>query len=174
MKVETISASPYHVGMIPPFKCDVPSHDHSKTMSTPNPSSALPESVVQKQTAYLQSLPALNPKWPPDVRAVYATIRDRLFDVGLQAQTVVDACGIRTNDIYTRFHVFVGSPIKAFIIHHRMEFAKHLLRHESIPVYLVAHAVGYASSSGFSTSFKRHVDCSPTAYRKQKEEREEE
>jgi len=102
-------------------------------------------------------------------RAVYDTLLDRLFDVGLTAQAVVEDCGIRSHNIYSRFHLFVGTPIKSFVIHHRMECAKRLLRHDSLPIFRVAYAVGYASAGGFSTTFKRYEGCSPSAFQKREE-----
>lgn len=125
-----------------------------------------PEIIEGEKTAYLEAFPASNPDWPPDVRAVYRDLRNHLFDMGLEAQSVVENCGIGSHDIYSRFRHFTGRGIKEFIIYHRLELAKRLLRRESLLVSQVAFAVGYASSSGFSATFSRWHGCSPSTFQK--------
>jgi AraC-like DNA-binding protein len=101
-----------------------------------------PQHIVEaERAAYHDELPAPAPDWPPDVRAVYDILLDRLFDIGLTAQAVVEDCGIGSHSIYSRFHLFVGTPIKSFVIHHRMACAKRLLRHGTIPIFRIAHAL---------------------------------
>lgn len=140
----------------------------AERLSSPPPRD--PQQIVEaEQAAYRDELSAPEPDWPPDVRAVYETLHHRLFDVRLEAQNVVKDCGIGSRDIYSRFHFFVGTPIKAYVIGHRLECAKRLLRHDTIPIFRIAYAVGYASASGFSATFKRRVGCTPSAFRKQED-----
>jgi len=113
----------------------------------------------------LDELPDPDPDWPPDVRTVYRTCRERLFEMGLEAQDVVAECGIGSHDIYSRFRHFTGRAIKEFIVYHRIRLAKRLLRYESLSVTQVAFAMGYVSSSGFCATFCRHQECSPTEFR---------
>jgi len=120
--------------------------------------------IEGEKAAYVESLSS-DPDWPPDVRAVYDELRDRLFEMGLEAGDVVERCGIRSSGIYSRFSHFTGRGIRAFIIHHRLRLARRLLRHESLTVTQIAFAVGYASPSGFCTTFKRRIGCTPTTYR---------
>jgi len=126
--------------------------------------------IDAEQTAYLDDLEEADPEWPTDVRAVYHTVRDRVFDRwGVEAQEVVEDCGIRSHEVYSRFRHCTGHGIKEFVVYHRLQLAKRLLRHECLTVTDVAFAVGYASSSGFSKTFKRRVGRSPTAFRVQQE-----
>jgi len=130
-----------------------------------------PQQIIEaERAAYLDELPEPEPDWPPDVRAVYRTLRDRLFDwEGVEAQDVIEDCGIGSHDVYSRFRYVKGHGIKGFVVYHRMQLAKRLLRYDSLSVSEVAFAVGYSSPSGFSKTFKRHEGQSPTAFREQEE-----
>ena len=141
----------------------------AEPLSSPPPRD--PQHIVEaERAAYHDELPAPAPDWPPDVRAVYETLLDRLFDwKDVQAQEVVVECGIGSRDIYGRFRHCIGYGIKEFVVHHRLQLAKRLLDHESLSITDVAFAVGYTSPSGFSKTFKRHEGQSPTAFRGQVE-----
>lgn len=123
------------------------------------------EIIEQEKKAYLEELSKSDPEWPPDVRAVYNELRGRIFEVGLEVRTVVEACGIGDHNVRTRFNWFVGRGIKELILSHRLKLAKRLLTHDGIPIGMVAMAVGYASPGGFSATFKRWEGCSPSEYR---------
>lgn len=82
---------------------------------------------------------------------------------------MLDDCGIGGHDVYSRFRHFTGHGIKGFVVHHRIGLAKRLLSYEVLCVSEVAFAVGYDSPSGFSKTFKRHVQRTPTSFRSQKE-----
>jgi AraC-like DNA-binding protein len=79
---------------------------------------------------------------------------------------VKQRCGIGNHNISCRFKHFVGRAPKAYAVHHRVALAKRLLHHKHLTVAQVAFAVGYASPNGFSTTFKRQVGVSPTAFRR--------
>lgn len=88
---------------------------------------------------------------------------------GVEAREVVEDCGIGGHDVYSRFRHVTGHGIKEFVVYHRLRLAKRLLRYNSLSVSEIAFAVGYASPSGFSKTFKRHVGSSPTAFRRREE-----
>lgn len=129
--------------------------------------------IEEVRTAYLDDLPPPDPDWPPDVRVVYADLHAHLFDPGLRIQDVRARCGIGDHNISSRFLYFVGSRPKDYLLYHRMELAKQLLRLDGPSIALVALAVGYESPNAFSQIFKRRVGCLPSVYRKRPEEREE-
>jgi len=127
---------------------------------------AVHEIIEAKREAYLDALSLPDSDWPPDVRIVYEDIHDQLFESSLQVGDLRERCGLYNNNISTRFNYFVGTGIKAYIIHHRLALAKQLLQQAKLPVKYVAFAVGYESLSGFSMIFKSRVGCTPTAFRK--------
>jgi AraC family transcriptional regulator len=124
------------------------------------------EIIETERIAYLDALPPPDPDWPPDVRIVYEDLHDHLFDLGLRINDVKQRCGIGNHNISCRFKHFVGRAPKAYAVHHRVALAKRLLHHKHLTVAQVAFAVGYASPNGFSTTFKRQVGVSPTAFRR--------
>ncbi|MED3645521.1 AraC family transcriptional regulator [Halalkalibacterium halodurans] len=56
------------------------------------------------------------------------------------------------------------APIE-FVIKHRMDTAKHMLKTTSLSIYDIAHQVGYSSSSGFINIFYKKVGFTPTEFR---------
>lgn len=136
-------------------------------MSRPDARSPL-EIIETRRSDYLDEVPDPDPDWPPDVRIVYRECRERLFEMGLEAQEVVADCGIGSHDIYSRFRYFTAHGIKEFLIHHRLQLAKRLLRNEPLSVTQVAFAIGYSSLSGFCKTFKRRVGNTPVAFREDK------
>lgn len=134
-----------------------------------------PSEIIERETtAYRETVPAPDPDWPVDVRIVYKKLRGQLFDEELVIQDVLDDCGLGSHDTYSRFGIKTGHDgIKTFVVHHRLQLAKRFLRRTALSVTQIAFAVGYESSSGFCTTFKRREGCTPTAFREREEEREE-
>lgn len=124
-----------------------------------------PEIVKQKKAAYREDLPAPDSDWPAAVQLIYSAAVTRLFEEGITAKEIVEDCGFRDHNVYTRFRYEVGCGIKKFIVAHRMELAKRLLRYEDFSVAEIAYAVGYSSPSGFCTTFKRTEGCTPAVFR---------
>jgi AraC family transcriptional regulator len=58
-----------------------------------------------------------------------------------------------------------GKTPLQYVIHHRMELAKVLLRTTRLPVAVVAANVGYEDTSRFGQHFRRHTGITPGAYR---------
>lgn len=134
-------------------------------MSSTRSSRTSYEIIEQEKEAYLEEeVPGPDLEWPPDVRIVYNELRDRVFEMGLEAQEIVEHCGIGDNNIYTRFSYFTGRGIKEWILEHRLELAKRLLPRDQVPIGRIALSVGYENPSGFSTIFKRREGCPPSEF----------
>lgn len=73
---------------------------------------------------------------------MYEALQDRLFELGLEAQDVVEGCGFGNHNVYTRFGYFTRHGIKELILVHRMELAKRLLKRSQVPIGKIALAVG--------------------------------
>ena len=116
-------------------------------------------------TNYQASLTPPDPTWPVDVRAVAAYIHANLFDENLKVAKLKRECGIGDNNISGRFKYFVGKGIKEYIDNHRLKLAQHLLQRNHTTILAIALDIGYTSHSAFSTSFKKHVGCTPARFR---------
>jgi AraC family transcriptional regulator len=69
---------------------------------------------------------------------------------------------------YHLAHVFkrtVGLPPHQYLIHRRIECARHLLQKTDLPIAEVALAVGCANQSHFSALFHRITGLTPQFYR---------
>jgi len=138
-------------------------------MSTDRPSDAPPARLAEACTWFLIAAPPPHPEWPIDVQLVFAEAMTRLLDPEVTARAIVERCGLRDHNVYSRFKRHVGFGIKEVILLYRLRFAKKLLRDEALTVAQIAQAVGYRSPGGFSATFRRRWGCSPTEYRKQTE-----
>ena len=56
--------------------------------------------------------------------------------------------------------------ITSYIMKLRLEHFCHLLEHTSMPIKEAAEQSGFIESSNFSTIFRKHMGCTPSAYRK--------
>ena len=120
----------------------------------------------EEREKFLQALPHPDAAWPVDVRLVYREVNRRVLDGDVTAKEIVADCGLRSHDVYTRFKEHTGRGIRERILALRMNLAKRLLRVSDVSVSQIAYTVGYRTAGGFSTTFKRHVGCTPTAWRK--------
>lgn len=74
------------------------------------------------------------------------------------------AVALSRSAFFERFTRTVGIPPMEYLLAWRMAVAKELLRQSDVGIVEVAHRVGYASASTFSTAFSRTVGESPGRY----------
>jgi AraC family transcriptional regulator len=68
---------------------------------------------------------------------------------------------------FTRqFTAMIGMPPYRYLITLRIQRAAELLRGSDLTVTQILHCVGFHSPSHFTTTFRRHMGMSPTAYRR--------
>lgn len=101
---------------------------------------------------------------PRDLREVLKYIHEHVFDPSLNVGTVKSRCGIRNNNVSTRFRHAIGLGIREYIETLRLRAAGHLLKNEELEVYLVAMAVGYSYHESFCRAFQRFFGCPPSEY----------
>jgi AraC-like DNA-binding protein len=73
-------------------------------------------------------------------------------------------CGVSRSGFATRFKDVLGVGPIEYLMHWRMAVAKDELRRGTRSISEIALAVGFQSSSAFSTSFTRAVGCSPKRF----------
>lgn len=95
----------------------------------------------------------------PALRQMHARL-ERSWTVAQLAK----ACGLSRSSFFERFNRTVGVRPMEYLLAWRMAIAKNLLRDEGLDIPVVAERVGYASSSTFSTAFRRHVGLTPGRY----------
>ena len=73
-------------------------------------------------------------------------------------------CGVSRSTLAVRFREIVGMGPIEYLQHWRMALAKDELRRGTRSIGEIAMAIGFQSSSAFSTAFTRAVGCSPKRF----------
>jgi AraC family transcriptional regulator len=89
------------------------------------------------------------------------------LDQELNIDTLAQLVDMNQFHLIRLFKQSLGITPYAFIIRHRLERAKHLLKSTDRPIAEIAYATGFGSQSRFSTAFRQHVQVSPKIYREQ-------
>lgn len=107
---------------------------------------------------------------PHNVKAVINCIHEHLYDPRLSVGWMKEQCGINGKNFSGKFKYYVGKTPKEYILYHRIETAKQLLRDEAlvgISISTVAYDIGFNSPQAFSTTFKHFTNFSPKAFREE-------
>jgi AraC-like DNA-binding protein len=100
---------------------------------------------------------------PAEVGHAVADIHRHLFDPALDVTAVRRRCGLRNNNISTRFRSALGEGIREYIERLRLEAACELLAAGDLEIFLIALAVGYNHQETFCRAFQRHFGFAPSA-----------
>jgi AraC-like DNA-binding protein len=103
---------------------------------------------------------------PLDIQRVLFYIEEHAFDPELNVQKIKSACGLRDNNVSTRFRLALGVSIRDYLESRRIEAATFLLRQSQATIMEVAFAVGYNNLQTFYGAFHRRYSCTPDTYRK--------
>ncbi len=79
-------------------------------------------------------------------------------------------CGLSVHHFARAFRISTGVPPHRWLLQHRVERAKDLLRNSTMPLADVAVACGFADQSHFTRVFAARVGVSPGAWRRMLEE----
>lgn len=127
-----------------------PRRTRRSVMSAPDASRSPSKLLADERRRYLEIVPPPRSGWPPDVQLLFREVTRRVLDEGVTAREIVERCGFRSHEVYTRFTEHVGVGIRGYIVECRMQFARYLLmKHEDVPVQEIAYTVGYGSPEGF-------------------------
>ena len=98
------------------------------------------------------------------IMKVVAHIQERQA-VNVVISELAEAAGYSAEHFSRVFRNVMGQSPEDYLIQHRIEHAKQLLRESPLTIQQIASKVGYNQSSFFSTQFSRRVGMSPRAYR---------
>jgi AraC family transcriptional regulator len=102
----------------------------------------------------------------PRLRAVLEYIEEGLGEP-ITLRQLAELAGVAPRHLERAFRQSVGSPPHAYVVQRRVAAARLLLLSEPrLPVESVAARVGFSSSSHLATAFRRHMGCSPAAFRR--------
>jgi AraC-like DNA-binding protein len=122
--------------------------------------------LEQRLAGFLQGPRATARELPADIQRVLSYIDENAFDPRVNVQRIKLRCGLRDNNVSSRFRFFMGATIRDYLESLRMDAAAFLLRQGGATVMEVAFAVGYNNLQTFYGAFRRKYTCTPDAYRR--------
>jgi AraC-like DNA-binding protein len=99
---------------------------------------------------------------PITMQALSAMHRDVAY--GWTVAGLAKLCGVSRSTFATRFRQVVGTGPIEYLMHWRMALAKDQLARGARGIGEIGLAIGFQSSSAFSTAFTREVGCSPKRF----------
>lgn len=124
--------------------------------------------LEKKSKTYRQKIEEHADDWPHDVSKVVSCINHNMFDPQPTMDWWKDECDIKDHNFSAKFAHYIGEPPKKYIIHHRIEFAKVLLKNTNVSVSSIAFEVGFRSVSAFCNTFKSKKNIAPSAWREKR------
>jgi AraC-like DNA-binding protein len=94
-------------------------------------------------------------------------IVDARYTEPLDLEALARAAHVSPRHFSREFRRTFGETPYQYLLTRRLERARRLLRTTDLQVAEVCLAVGFTSVGSFTTTFRRHVGVSPTAYRTQ-------
>ena len=86
---------------------------------------------------------------------------------------VAEHVQLNSSYLSTLFKNVMGQNLSSFITEVRTRRACQLLKNTNLPLKTISEEVGYANQYYFSSSFKKNMGLSPSAYREGEEKGEE-
>jgi len=106
--------------------------------------------------------------WPRKIRESIYLMKKHLFDRQLTVWWIKEQCRINNHNFSSRFAYYTGRSPKKYILYHRVEVAKKLLKDQKLsdlPVSIFALELGFSTVSAFSKCFKRETEMAPSHWR---------
>jgi len=101
-----------------------------------------------------------------EVRALLQCIHRDLFSPTLSVKTLKQRCGLRDNNVSSRFKSETGVYLNSYIARLRVQAAVMLLRSGRQSAAEVASRVGFANVQTFYRVFRVALGCTPGVYRR--------
>ena len=91
---------------------------------------------------------------------------DSRYAEPLDLEELARAAHVSPRHFSRSFRATFGETPHQYLLTRRIERARHLLRTTDLKVAEICLAVGFQGVGSFTTTFRRHVGMSPTAYRR--------
>ncbi|MEO1546357.1 MAG: AraC family transcriptional regulator [Bacteroidota bacterium] len=95
----------------------------------------------------------------------YMSQKKPYLDDTLTLQKLSQQTDIPKKQLSFLLNRIMGKHFFEFVNAYRIEEATNLLSNQKLNIKQIMYAVGFNSKSSFNTAFKKHADCTPTAYR---------
>jgi AraC-like DNA-binding protein len=93
---------------------------------------------------------------------------DSRYAEPLDLEALARAAHVSSRHFSRSFRRTFGETPYQYLLTRRIERARHLLRTTDLRIAEICLAVGFTSVGSFTTTFRRHLGVSPSAYRREK------
>jgi len=104
-------------------------------------------------------------EWPYQIVRAYNFINQYLFDSRMTVGWLREQCRVNGKSFAAKFEFCTGFGPKQYILQHRIEASKQLLKHSEANITQIALAVGFRSVSAFCNAFKNKENTRPARWR---------
>lgn len=101
---------------------------------------------------------------PSNIQKAVKCIQSNIYNEELIIQWLKEQCDIQDKHFSARFQLHLGYYPKEYILYHRIEVSRRLLKQTEATVTMIALAVGFNPST-FCKAFKREEGQSPSNWR---------
>jgi AraC family transcriptional regulator len=125
--------------------------------------SALSIHLIRQYSAKNQSLPDPNGLSKSKLQKAISYINEHLTE-NLSLKDISNVVGMSPFYFTNLFKQSMGMTAYQYVIYHRIERAKQLLRKQELSIAEVSEQVGFRSQSHFSNIFRKHTNKTPKMY----------
>lgn len=86
----------------------------------------------------------------------------RAIATSVSVDDLASVCCLSVSTFKRRFFDYYGTPPHRWLLWRRLEIAEAMLRHTTIPTFVVAHLCGFINVSHFIATFKRRYNVTPS------------
>lgn len=83
-----------------------------------------------------------------------------------RVKDVLSHCNYSHTHLSRLFKKYMGCSLEAYLMRVKVQIACDYLLHSDLPIFQIASILGYQSIANFNSVFKRHINLSPSSYRK--------
>ncbi|MTI88430.1 MAG: helix-turn-helix transcriptional regulator [Balneolaceae bacterium] len=94
-------------------------------------------------------------EFPARIECTLKYIFEHLYDESLTIADIKNTCNIKSKSFSAKFSLYAGITPKKFILKHRINAGKILLRETDLTIAQVSLFIGFSSHSAFSKAFIR-------------------
>ena len=113
-----------------------------------------------------QSVGIKKPMYSQRIKQAVDWIEEHLFDYNLKFDDYCSQRNYSINGLRARFKKETGYAPLEYIIHRRLQIARHELEHSDKSITSIAHSLGFSTSQYLATSFRQQMGLTPSEYRK--------
>lgn len=91
------------------------------------------------------------------------------YEGKLTLEDIAKAGNMSESSCNTVFREYLHQTPMEYVINYRLNISMDLLKSTNLTITDICHSVGFSGASYFSETFRKHIGCSPSVYRKQTE-----